>query len=203
MLRASVGRLFAVRTLNNVTKCKPLVVTGCFFVCCKILCDHKYALNLVVRNRADTAVSDVKRHGMPSVMIPGLTETDESFDAKWIEFFNSPQLDEFELKQGVNDLYALYDAVPEPDVVAAALKAARRLNNFALAIRIIEAVKKKGGGDMNIYNYIIENIRPTLDQLGINTLEELGFHKVSMLLRHFVSSSVILGILEVIHTPAS
>ena len=140
----------------------------------------------LVRNRADTAVADVKRHGMPSVMIPGLTETDESFDAKWIEFFNSPQLDEFELKQGVNDLYALYDAVPEPAVVAAALKAARRLNNFALAIRIIEAVKKKGGGDMNIYNYIIENIRPTLDELGINTLEELGFDKVSMLVKHFV-----------------
>lgn len=127
----------------------------------------------IVRNRADAAVSSV----LPSVL-PGLMETDESFDAKWIEFFNSPNIDEFELKQGINDLYALYDAVPEPEVVAAALKAARRLNNFAIAVRIIEAVKKKGGGDMNIYNYIIENIRPTLDELGINTLEELDFAKV-------------------------
>lgn len=127
-----------------------------------------------MRNRADAAVSNV----LPSVL-PGLTEADESFDAKWIEFFNSPNIDEFELKQGINDLYALYDAVPEPEVVAAALRAARRVNNFAIAVRIIEAVKKKGGGDMKIYNYIIENIRPTLDELGIDTLEELGFDKVS------------------------
>lgn len=159
MLRVCAGRLFTARTLNIVRKCEPLVVT--------------------VRNRADTAVADVKGHGIPSVTMPGLTDTDESFDAKWIEFFNSPELDEFELKQGINDLYALYDAVPEPAVVSAALKAAKRLNNFAIAIRIIEAVKKKGGGDMNIYNYIIENIRPTLDELGINTLEELGFDKAA------------------------
>ena len=65
-------------------------------------------------------------------------------------------------------------------MVSAALKAAKRLNNFAVAMRIIEAVKYKGGGDMNIYNYVIENIRPTLDELGINTLEELDLDKVSL-----------------------
>lgn len=140
---------------------------------------------LLVRNRADAAVVNPTvskpavsaTHALPS-LIPGLTETDDSFDAKWIEFFNSPTTDEFLLRQGMNDLFALYDAVPEPEVVAAALRAAKRLNNFAIAIRIIETVKKKGGGDMNIYNYIIDNIRPTLDELGLNTLEELGFDKV-------------------------
>ena len=140
---------------------------------------YVYLLTLV-RNRADAVVSKVSGHGLPSVLLPSLTETDESFEAKWIEFFNSPNLDEFELKQGFNDLIYQYDAVPEPEVVSAALKAAKRLNNFAVAMRIIEAVKYKGGGDMNIYNYVIENIRPTLDELGINTIEELDLDKVSL-----------------------
>jgi len=134
---------------------------------------------ILARNRADAAAKVPPASVVLPSMLPGLTETDETFEAKWIDFFNSPNIDEFELQQGMNDLIDLFDAVPEPEVVAAALKAARRLNNFAIAIRIIEAVKKKGGGDMNIYNYIIENIRPTLDELGINTLEELGFDKVS------------------------
>lgn len=142
---------------------------------------------ILVRNRADAAVSEAvpsevskaPRHGLPSVLFPHMTEADESFERTWIEFFNSPQLDEFELRQGFNDLFAIYDAVPEPEVLSAALRAARRLNNFAIATRLIEGVKRKGGDDMNIYNYIIENIRPTLEELGINTLEELNFDKVS------------------------
>ena len=141
-----------------------------------------YKCVTVVRNRADAAVSSVSGSvtpkGLPSVFSPGMTETDESFETTWIEFFNSPNIDEFGIRQGFNDLYCLYDAVPEPEVVAAALRATKRINSFATAIRIIEGVKQKAGGDMNVYNYIIENIRPTLDELGINTLEELNFDKV-------------------------
>ncbi|RXG58140.1 cytochrome c oxidase subunit 5A, mitochondrial [Armadillidium vulgare] len=36
------------------------------------------------------------------------------------------------------------DLVPEPKIVIAALKACRRLNDIALAIRFIEAVEKMG-----------------------------------------------------------
>ncbi len=54
------------------------------------------------------------------------------------------------------------------------IKAARRLNDIAMAIRILEAVKEKAAGNDDIYSYIISEIRPTLEELGINTPEELG-----------------------------
>lgn len=41
------------------------------------------------------------------------------------------------LKRNLNNAFA-YDLVPSPSVVAAALKAARRVNDFATAVRIFE-----------------------------------------------------------------
>lgn len=37
-----------------------------------------------------------------------------------------------------------YDLVPEPKILEAALRACRRLNDLASAIRILEAVKVRG-----------------------------------------------------------
>ena len=54
------------------------------------------------------------------------------------------------------------------------IRAARRLNDVAMAIRILEAVKEKAAGNSEIYSYIIGEIRPTLDELGLDTPEELG-----------------------------
>lgn len=70
------------------------------------------------------------------------------------------------------------DLVPEPKIICAALRACRRLNDFALAVRFLECVKDKGGSYADkIYPYILQEIRPTLDELGISTPEELGFDK--------------------------
>lgn len=70
------------------------------------------------------------------------------------------------------------DLVPEPKIICAALKACRRLNDFALAVRFLECVKDKGGSQADkIYPYILQEIRPTLDELGISTPEELGYDK--------------------------
>ncbi|XP_077989069.1 cytochrome c oxidase subunit 5A, mitochondrial-like [Glandiceps talaboti] len=106
-----------------------------------------------------------------------LEETDEQFDARWEAYFNKPDIDDWELRRGLNELHG-HDLVPEPKIVIAALKACRRLNDSAMAIRILEAVKWKGGNKRNvIYPYIIQEIRPTLDELGISTPEELGLDK--------------------------
>lgn len=67
-----------------------------------------------------------------------------------------------------------YDLVPEPKILEAALRACRRLNDLASAIRILEAVKDKSGPHKKIYPYLIQELRPTLDELGISTPEELG-----------------------------
>lgn len=70
------------------------------------------------------------------------------------------------------------DNVPEPVIISAALRACRRLNDFALAVRFLETVKDKAGSEVDkIYPYILQEIRPTLDELGISTPEELGYDK--------------------------
>lgn len=75
------------------------------------------------------------------------------------------------------------DLVPEPRIVSAALRACRRLNDFALAIRFLEVVAYKGGPQSKvIWPYIVQEIRPTLDELGINTPEELGYDKPELAL---------------------
>uniref|UniRef100_W5NDD2 Cytochrome c oxidase subunit 5A, mitochondrial n=2 Tax=Lepisosteus oculatus TaxID=7918 RepID=W5NDD2_LEPOC len=106
----------------------------------------------------------------------GKQETDEEFDARWVTYFNKPDIDAWELRKGMNTLIG-YDLVPEPKILDAALRACRRLNDLASAIRILEAVKDKAGPHKDIYPYVIQELRPTLDELGISTPEELGIDK--------------------------
>ncbi|XP_078006932.1 cytochrome c oxidase subunit 5A, mitochondrial isoform X1 [Phascolarctos cinereus] len=106
----------------------------------------------------------------------GSHETDEEFDARWVTYFSKPDLDAWELRKGMNTLVG-YDLIPEPKIIDAALRACRRLNDFASAVRILEVVKDKAGPHKEIYPYIIQELRPTLDELGISTPEELGLDK--------------------------
>lgn len=93
-----------------------------------------------------------------------------------------------------------YDLVPEPKIIDSALRACRRLNDLASAVRILEAVKvslsffthqsgrsqsfldvclqEKAGPHKDIYPYVIQELRPTLSELGISTPEELGIDKL-------------------------
>ncbi|WP_411025815.1 cytochrome c oxidase subunit Va family protein, partial [Salmonella sp. s55004] len=73
-----------------------------------------------------------------------VAETDEQFDARWEAYFNKPDIDLWELRRGLNELHG-HDLVPEPKIVVSALKACRRLNDSALAVRLLEALKNKAG----------------------------------------------------------
>ncbi|XP_041650734.1 cytochrome c oxidase subunit 5A, mitochondrial-like [Cheilinus undulatus] len=106
----------------------------------------------------------------------GKEETDEEFDARWVTYFNKPDIDAWELRKGMNTLIG-YDLVPEPKILDAALRACRRLNDLASAIRILEAVKDKAGPHKEIYPYLLQELKPTLEELGISTPEELGIDK--------------------------
>uniref|UniRef100_A0AAY4D6X6 Cytochrome c oxidase subunit 5A, mitochondrial n=1 Tax=Denticeps clupeoides TaxID=299321 RepID=A0AAY4D6X6_9TELE len=106
----------------------------------------------------------------------GKQETDEEFDARWVSYFSKPDIDAWELRKGMNTLIG-YDLVPEPKILEAALRACRRLNDLGSAIRILEAVKDKAGPHKEIYPYLIQELRPTLNELGISTPEELGIDK--------------------------
>ncbi|XP_060932250.1 cytochrome c oxidase subunit 5A, mitochondrial-like [Limanda limanda] len=108
----------------------------------------------------------------------GKQETDEEFDARWVTYFNKPDIDAWELRKGMNTLIG-YDLVPEPKILEAALRACRRLDDMASAVRILEAVKHKAGPHKEIYPYLIQELKPTLDELGVSTPEELGIDKLN------------------------
>ena len=58
------------------------------------------------------------------------------------------------------------------------LRACRRLHDFAMAVRYLESMKcKADAADKKIYPYILQEIRPVLEELGINTPEEMGYDK--------------------------
>lgn len=98
-------------------------------------------------------------------------------------YFDRPDIDGWEVRKGINDLCG-EDLVPEPKIIIAGLKACRRVNDYALGVRFIEAVKDKCGNRVNeIYPYIIQEIRPTLKELGLNTPEELGYDKPELALK--------------------
>ncbi|XP_014667496.1 PREDICTED: cytochrome c oxidase subunit 5A, mitochondrial-like [Priapulus caudatus] len=104
-------------------------------------------------------------------------ETDEEFDRRYEAYFNRPDIDGWEIRKGINDLCG-HDLVPEPQIISAALRACRRVNDYALAVRVVEAMKNKcGNKEKEIYPWLLQEIRPTLDELGINTPEELGYDK--------------------------
>merc|ERR1712110_33954 len=114
---------------------------------------------LKVQGSALTAV----RHGH------GVKETDEEFDERYVNYFNRPDIDGWECRKAMNDLCG-EDMVPEPKIIIAALKACRRLDDFALAVRYLEAVQWKCGNyKSKIWPYIHQEIKPTLEELGIPT----------------------------------
>ena len=94
---------------------------------------------------------------------------------RYEKYFNNPKIDGWDLRQGMTDLLG-HDMVPEPKIINAALYACRRVNDYALAVRFLEAVKNKTGRKCSeIYPYIVQEITPVLCELGIDTPEMLGY----------------------------
>ncbi|KAI1615303.1 cytochrome c oxidase subunit VA [Exophiala viscosa] len=97
-------------------------------------------------------------------------ETFEEFSARYEKEFDSVQ-DVFELQRNLNNAFA-YDLVPSPGVVAAALKAARRVNDFPTAVRVFEGIKAKVENQQQYEEYL-EELKPLREELGINLKEDL------------------------------
>merc|ERR1711997_276100 len=98
-------------------------------------------------------------------------EIDAEFDARYEAFFNRPDIDGWEVRKAMGDLAGM-DLVPEPAIVAAALRACRRLNDYSLTTRILEVVKLKcAANEKEIWPYMLQELKPTLDELGILTPE--------------------------------
>jgi cytochrome c oxidase subunit 5a len=109
-------------------------------------------------------------------------ETDEEFDARYVAFFSRPDIDGWEVRKGMNNLIGM-DLVPDPKIISAALRACRRVNDYALTTRFLEAIKFRCTVNAELYPYILKEIKPTLDELGISTVEELGYDKPELALK--------------------
>ena len=105
--------------------------------------------------------------------------------------------DVFELQRNLNNAFA-YDLVPSPAVITAALKAARRVNDFPTAVRIFEGtflltgfvlrcifvvdflymswleigIKAKVENKMQ-YDEYLKELEPLREELGISLKETL------------------------------
>merc|ERR1711934_1275335 len=69
-------------------------------------------------------------------------ESDEEFDARYVNYFSRPDIDGWECRKAMNDLIG-EDLIPEPKIVIAAMHACRRLNDISIAMRFLEAIKWK------------------------------------------------------------
>lgn len=114
-------------------------------------------------------------------------ETFESFTERYVNFFQNAE-DLFEVQRGLNNCFA-HDLVPAPAVVEAAVRAARRVNDFATAVRVFEGVKEKVENKQQYQAYLdeLKGLREELGMthsavrlftllihyVGINTAEEL------------------------------
>lgn len=112
----------------------------------------------------------------------GVQETDEEFDARYVAYFSRPDIDGWEVRKGMNNLIGM-DLIPDPKIIVAALKACRRLNDYALTTRFLEAIKFRCQVNPDLYPYVIKEIKPTLEELGISTPEEMGYDKPELALK--------------------
>ncbi|KAF9515022.1 hypothetical protein BS47DRAFT_1342425 [Hydnum rufescens UP504] len=98
------------------------------------------------------------------------SESFESFTERYTAFFQSVE-DLFELQRGLNNCFA-YDLVPAPGVIEAALRAARRVDDYSTAVRIFEGIKEKVENKSQYEAYLRE-LKGVKEELGIDTKEEL------------------------------
>jgi cytochrome c oxidase subunit 5a len=108
--------------------------------------------------------------------------SDAEFDTRYEAYFNRADIDGWEIRKGMTELVGM-DLVPDPIIVAAALRACRRVNDYALTTRILEIVKIKcADHEKEIWPYMLQELKPTFDELGILTPEEMGYNQPELAL---------------------
>lgn len=69
----------------------------------------------------------------------------------------------------MNNAFA-YDLVPAPSTIIAALRAARRVNDFPTAVRVFEGIKAKVE-NQGQYDEYLRELEPIREELGVNLRE--------------------------------
>lgn len=142
--------------------------------------------NCMIKKALPINVSQIRTRfnpANPGLAYPreGIEETDEEYDQRYLNYFNRPDIDGWELRKGINDMQGK-DLIPEPKIMIAVLKACRRVNDHSLAVRYLEAVLRKANYKKNIVDYLMNEVQPTLKELGISTPEEMGYDEPELAL---------------------
>jgi len=90
-------------------------------------------------------------------------ETFESFTERYVQFFQQAQ-DLFEVQRGLNNCFS-HDLVPAPSVIEAALRAARRVDDYATAVRVFEGVREKVENKQQ-YQAYLDELKGVREELG-------------------------------------
>ncbi|KAK5116222.1 Cytochrome c oxidase subunit 6 [Meristemomyces frigidus] len=101
---------------------------------------------------------------------PHHEESFEEFTARYEKEFDGVQ-DVFELQRNLNNAFA-YDLVPSVSVITAALRAARRVNDYPTAVRVFEGIKAKVENVAQYDEYLIE-LKSVREDLGVILKEDL------------------------------
>ncbi|KAJ5223379.1 hypothetical protein N7468_007921 [Penicillium chermesinum] len=118
-----------------------------------------------------TLAARTQNFGTTSKLLSGHEdETYEQFSSRFEKEFEGVQ-DVFELQRNLNNCFA-YDLVPSVEVLTAALKAARRVNDFPTAVRVFEGIKAKVENPEQ-YKQYLEALEGLRQELGVALREEL------------------------------
>ncbi|KAJ3115697.1 Cytochrome c oxidase subunit 6 [Phlyctochytrium bullatum] len=95
----------------------------------------------------------------------------DGYVAHWRSHFQTVD-DDFELERGLNQIFA-QDWAPSVELIEDAIRACRRLNTFATAVRVLEALEHKVHNKSQYQQYL-QVLKPTLDELGVVDKHGLG-----------------------------
>jgi cytochrome c oxidase subunit 5a len=119
----------------------------------------------------------------------GGQETFEQFTDRYVSFFQAAQ-DLYEVQRGLNNCFS-HDLVPAPSVVEAALRAARRVDSYATAVRIFEGIGEKVENKRQ-YQAYLDELKPVREELGVYlVLGRLRAHMLMSLARHLDEGRVV------------
>ena len=90
-------------------------------------------------------------------------ESFEQFSERYVNFFQNAE-DLFEVQRGLNNCFA-HDLVPSTSVVEAALRAARRVDDYATAVRVFEGIRDKVENKQQ-YQAYLDELRGVREELG-------------------------------------
>ena len=93
----------------------------------------------------------------------------------WCDYFDHEECDYWYFRHAARKCMG-DDWIPPPEVVQSMLYNCRRNNCLPSAIRTIELLKLRCRENRAAYNWIMQELQPTFDDLGIKTPEQLGFY---------------------------